>query len=150
MDLPIVRLPHAEGLPLPEYAHEGDAGMDLRAAIHEPVTIYPSRRATIPCGFMVAIPNGWCMLVLPRSGLARSRGVTVANAPGLIDSTFRGECMVILTLHGDEFSDPFVVNRGDRIAQAVLVPFGRADLREVSELGETARGAGGFGSSGVA
>ncbi len=131
-------------LSLPTYAREGDAGLDLAAAA--PITLAPGGRALVPTGLRVAIPEGHAGLVLPRSGLALRAGVTVLNAPGLIDSGYRGEIGVLLINHGTE---PIAIGRGERIAQLVIQPVARAALVEVRVLGESARGAGGFGSTGV-
>ena len=131
-------------LPLPVYARAGDAGLDLAAAA--PVPLAPGGRALVPTGLRVAIPDGHAGLVLPRSGLALRSGVTVLNAPGLIDSGYRGEIGVLLINHGAE---PITIGRGERIAQLVIQPVARAVLVEVRVLGESARGAGGFGSTGV-
>ena len=139
----IRRLDHAEGLPLPAYASEGAAGMDVVAA--EDVTIAPGGRHAVATGFAFAIPPGYEVQVRPRSGLALKHGITVPNTPGTIDSDYRGEVKVILLNHGTE---PFAVARGDRIAQLVLAPVTRAEWEERSDLDETARGAGGFGSTG--
>ena len=128
----------------PAQAHEGDAGYDLHAA--EAVTIGPGERASVATGIAVAIPAGQAGLVVPRSGLAARHGISVVNAPGLIDSGYRGELRVLL-LNTDR-SEPFSVEPGDRIAQLVLVNVGTPELEEVAELDETARGAGGFGSTG--
>lgn len=137
------RLPHGEGLVLPAYATEGAAGMDVVSA--EDVTLAPGARHAVATGVAVAIPHGYEIQVRPRSGLALKHGITVPNTPGTIDSDYRGELKVILINHGDE---PFAVRRGDRIAQLVLAPVTRAAWVEVAELDETARGAGGFGSTG--
>jgi dUTP pyrophosphatase len=139
----VQRLPHAEGLPLPAYATEGAAGMDLLAA--REVTIPPGGRALVPTGLCIALPEGYEMQVRPRSGLALRHGVTVVNAPGTVDSDYRGEVGVILLNTGAE---PFAVARGERIAQAVFAPVTRALWEEVVVLPETRRGAGGFGSTG--
>jgi len=128
----------------PTQAHEGDAGYDLRAA--EAATIGPGERASIGTGIAVAIPEGQAGLVIPRSGLAVRHGISVVNAPGLIDSGYRGEVRVLL-LNTDR-SEPFTVEPGDRIAQLVLVRVETEELEEVAELDETARGVGGFGSTG--
>jgi dUTP pyrophosphatase len=128
----------------PAQAHEGDAGYDLHAA--EAVTIGPGERASVATGIAVAIPPGQAALVVPRSGLAARHGVSVVNAPGLIDSGYRGEVRVLL-LNTDR-AEPFAVEPGDRIAQLVLVAVETPDLEEVEELDETVRGAGGFGSTG--
>lgn len=139
------RLPHGEGLDLPAYATQGAAGMDLLAAVAEPVTIAPGDRALIPTGLAVALPPGHELQVRPRSGLALRHGVTLPNSPGTIDEDYRGEIGVILLNAGRE---PFTVERGMRIAQAVLSPVLRAAWQETDALDETARAAGGFGSSG--
>jgi dUTP pyrophosphatase len=130
---------------LPRYQTPGAAGMDLHAALDAPVTIEPGARALVGTGLAFAIPSGWEGQVRPRSGLAAKHGVTVINAPGTIDSDFRGEVGVVLVNHGRE---PFVVRRGERIAQIVFAEYGRASLVEVPELDETARGDGGYGSTG--
>lgn len=139
----IKRLPHGEGLALPAYATHGAAGMDVVAA--EEVTLAPGGRHAVATGFSVAIPEGYEIQVRPRSGLALKHGITVPNTPGTIDSDYRGELKVILINHGAE---PFPIHRGDRIAQLVLAPVTLAAWREVAELDETGRGAGGFGSTG--
>lgn len=139
-------LPHGEGLPLPRYATVGSAGADVCAAVEEAVVIAPGGRAAIPTGLRVAVPEGYELQVRPRSGLALAHGVTVANAPGTVDSDFRGEVKVILVNLG---SEPFTVRRGDRIAQLVLAPVVRASFARVHELPSTPRGEGGFGSTGV-
>jgi dUTP pyrophosphatase len=131
---------------LPRYQTEGSAGMDLHAALDAPVTIAPGARAMIATGLAFAIPSGWEGQVRPRSGLASRHGVTVLNAPGTIDSDYRGDVGVVLVNHGQE---PFVVKPGERIAQIVFAPYARASLVEVTELDDTARGAGGYGSTGV-
>lgn len=137
------RLPHAEGLALPEYATDGAAGMDVRAA--EDVTLAPGARHAVATGLALAIPPGYEIQVRPRSGLALKHGISVPNSPGTIDSDYRGELKVILINHGAE---PFPIARGDRVAQLVLAPVVRAAWTEVAELDETARGSGGFGSTG--
>ncbi len=139
----IRRLPHGDGLALPSYATPGAAGMDVLAA--EDVTLAPGGRHAVATGFAVAIPPGYEIQVRPRSGLALKHGISVPNAPGTIDSDYRGELKVILINHG---SEPFAIARGDRIAQLVLAPVTLAAWQEVAELDETARGAGGFGSTG--
>ena len=140
------RLPHGEGLPLPAYATGGAAGMDLLAAIVEPVTIAPGNRALIPTGLAIALPPGYELQIRPRSGLALRHGIVLPNSPGTIDEDYRGELQVIVLNTGDA---PFVVERGARIAQAVLAPVVRARWQEVASLDETARGSGGFGSTGT-
>jgi dUTP pyrophosphatase len=143
----IKRLPHAEGLPLPAYETTQAAGMDLRAAApeNEPITLAPGQRTMVPTGLTMALPENYEAQVRPRSGLAAKHGVTCLNTPGTIDADYRGEVKVILINLGDE---PFVIKRGERIAQMVIAPVTRATLTEVEVLDETARGAGGFGSTG--
>ncbi|MBA3896829.1 MAG: dUTP diphosphatase [Sphingomonadaceae bacterium] len=138
------RLPHGDGLPPPAYATDGAAGMDVVAA--EAVTLAAGARHAVATGFAMAIPVGYEVQVRPRSGLAAKHGVTVLNTPGTIDSDYRGEVKVILVNLGDA---PFAVARGDRIAQLVPAPVQRATLREIESLDETARGGGGFGSTGI-
>jgi dUTP pyrophosphatase len=142
----IRRLPHGESLPLPAYATAGAAGMDLLAAVTEPVTIPPGGRALIPTGLALALPPGHELQVRPRSGLALRHGIVLPNSPGTIDEDYRGELQVIVLNAGDA---PFTVERGMRIAQAVLAPVLRAEWAEVADLDDTARGGGGFGSTGV-
>lgn len=139
----VKRLPHAEGLPLPAYATQGAAGMDVVAA--EDVDLAPGARHAVATGLSVAIPHGYEIQVRPRSGLALKHGVTVPNTPGTIDSDYRGELKVIMVNLG---SDSFSIRRGDRVAQLVIAPVTRGSWVEVSELDETARGEGGFGSTG--
>jgi dUTP pyrophosphatase len=139
-------LPHGEGLALPKRATDGAAGLDLVAALDEPVEILPRARALIPTGLAMAIPQGFEGQVRPRSGLAWKHGVTVVNAPGTIDSDYRGEVKVQLINHGHE---PVAINRGDRIAQLVVAPVTHVRLEQVTRLDDTARGAGGFGSTGI-
>jgi len=141
----VVRLPHAEGLPLPSYATEGAAGMDLLAAVDAPLTIPPGGRALVPTGLRIALPHGYELQVRPRSGLALKNGIMLPNSPGTIDEDYRGELGVIVMNGGDT---AFVVERGMRIAQAVIAPVVRASWRDVAELPDTARGTGGFGSTG--
>jgi dUTP pyrophosphatase len=142
----VVRLPHAEGLPLPAYATEGAAGMDLLAAVTTPLVIAPGGRALVPTGLRIALPHGYELQVRPRSGLALKNGITLPNTPGTIDEDYRGELGVILLNTG---TDAFTVERGMRIAQAVIAPVVRAAWREVAALPDTARGTGGFGSTGT-
>jgi dUTP pyrophosphatase len=133
-----------DGLPVPERAHPGDAGFDLRSTVD--LVLAPGERALVPTGIAVAIPHGYAGLVQPRSGLAARHGVGIVNAPGLIDSGYRGEIKVIaINLDGGE---PFEIHRGDKIAQIVFYPVPEAKLREVDELPGSERGVGGFGSSG--
>ncbi len=144
ISIAIRRLPHGEGLPLPAYATAGAAGMDVVAA--EELTLAPGARHAVATGFAMAIPDGYEVQVRPRSGLALKHGVTCLNTPGTIDSDYRGEVKVILANLGDR---PFPITRGDRIAQLVPAPVLRAELSEVADLDETARGTGGFGSTGT-
>jgi len=146
--IPLMRLPHAVGIPLPAYETLGAAGMDLRAAVPDdgPVVLRPGDRAMIPTGFCVAVPAGFEAQARPRSGLAAKSGVTCLNSPGTIDSDYRGELKVILINHGAE---DFTIRRGDRIAQLVIAPVVQAAWLEVTSLDETQRGAGGFGSTGA-
>ena len=139
------RLPHAADLPLPAYETAGAAGMDLRAAVDGEVTLAPMERAALPSGIAIALPEGYEAQVRPRSGLARRAGIACVNAPGTVDSDYRGEIMVILVNLG---SEPVTFARGDRIAQLVVAPVSRVTWQEVDTLDETARGAGGFGSTG--
>ena len=145
--LRIQRLPHAEGLALPAYETTGSAGMDLRAAVPEdaPLTLEPGARALVPTGLKIALEQGYEAQVRPRSGLALKHGLTCLNSPGTIDSDYRGEVGVILINHGQE---PFVIRRGERIAQMVIARHEQATMVEAATLDETARGAGGFGSTG--
>ena len=143
----IQRLPHSEGLPLPAYETAGSAGMDLRAAVPEdqPMTLAPGQRALVPTGLKIALPLGYEAQVRARSGLALKHGITCLNTPGTIDSDYRGEVKVILA---NLSAEPFEVVRGERIAQLVIARHERADWLEVEALDDTARGAGGFGSTG--
>ena len=145
--LRIQRLPHSEGLALPAYETTGSAGMDLRAAVAEdgPVILAPGARALVPTGLKIALEPGWEAQVRPRSGLALKHGITCLNSPGTVDSDYRGEVGVILVNLGQE---PFVIRRGERIAQMVIAAHAQAVVTEVETLDETARGAGGFGSTG--
>jgi dUTP pyrophosphatase len=145
--LRIQRLPHAEGLALPAYETTGSAGMDLRAAIPDdvPLTLQPGARILVPTGLKIALEQGWEAQVRPRSGLALKHGITCLNSLGTIDSDYRGEVGVILINHGP---DPFVIRRGERIAQMVIAAHAQAAVEEVDSLDETARGTGGFGSTG--
>jgi dUTP pyrophosphatase len=145
----VKRLAHAEGLPLPAYETAHAAGMDLRAAVSEdaPLTLRPGDRHAVPTGLALAIPPGFEGQVRPRSGLALRAGVTCLNSPGTVDADYRGEVKVILVNHGAE---DFIVRRGDRIAQLLIAPVVQATWRETDALEETARGEGGFGSTGAA
>lgn len=134
-----------EDLGLPAYAYAGDAGLDLRSACD--CVLNPYQRMTVPCGFSIAIPEGHCGLVLPRSGLAAKHGISIVNAPGLIDSNYRGEIMVVLINLDTE--QPFEIKRGDRIAQLLILQIPTVSLMTVDGLDDTARGEGGFGSSGI-
>lgn len=134
------------GLPLPTYETPGAAGMDLPAAIDAPIVVEPGRFVRVPCGFAVALPVGWEAQVRPRSGLAAKHGVTVLNAPGTIDSDYRGEVQVLLINHG---TSPFLVERGMRIAQLVVAPVTRVQWEAVDALPLTQRDAGGFGHTGT-
>ena len=147
INVAIRRLPHGGGLPLPAYATADSAGMDLSAAVTAELVLKPGARAIVPTGFAIALPGGFEAQVRPRSGLAAKNGVTVLNAPGTIDADYRGEVGVILVNLGQQ---DFTVTRGMRIAQMVIAPVTGAALNEVMELPETARGAGGFGSTGTA
>ncbi|MEL6663780.1 MAG: dUTP diphosphatase [Pseudomonadota bacterium] len=140
-------LPHFEGLALPAYETNGSAGLDVRAAVpaDAPVILQPGKRAMVETGLSVAIPEGYELQMRPRSGLAAKHGITCLNSPGTIDSDYRGELKVILINHGEE---PFEIARGERIGQLVLAPVTRLEWREVDTLPDTARGAGGFGSTG--
>jgi len=141
----IQRLSHGQDLPLPAYATSGSAGLDLLAAIHEDIEIKPGARAAIPCGIAIALPEGYEAQVRPRSGLALNHGVTLLNAPGTIDSDYRGEIKAILINHGET---SFHVSRGMKIAQMVIAPVTQVAFEEAAELSQTARAAGGFGSTG--
>lgn len=143
----IVTLAHHEGLLLPAYETSDAAGMDLRAANPEmePVILAVGERAMVPTGLTMALPSGYEAQIRPRSGLAAKHGITCLNSPGTIDADYRGELKVILINHGQE---PFVIKRGERIAQMVIAPVTRAELSVVDTLDETQRGAGGFGSTG--
>jgi dUTP pyrophosphatase len=146
VEVEVVRLPHGRDLALPDYATAAAAGADLLAAIDQPIELGPLERHIVPTGISIALPVGFEAQVRPRSGLAARNGVTVANAPGTIDADYRGEVGVILINLGRE---PFRITRGMRIAQLVVARHARAKWREVDELDRTARGAGGFGSTGV-
>ena len=141
----IAVLPHGKDLPLPRYATDGAAGMDIAAAVETALELAPGERAALPTGFCLAIPRGYEIQVRPRSGLAIRHGVTVANAPGTIDSDYRGEVKVLLINLGQE---SFTINRGDRIAQMVVAAVTKAGFTPVDQLDATERGAGGFGSTG--
>lgn len=146
--LPIRRLPHAEGLPLPRYETDGAAGLDLFAANapEAPIVLPPLGRALVPTGLVLGLPEGYEAQVRPRSGLALKHGVTVLNAPGTVDADYRGEVQVLLVNLGAE---PFTITRGARIAQLVVAPVTRVEPVEQPSLGATKRAAGGFGSTGI-
>jgi dUTP pyrophosphatase len=145
--IPVTRLAHAHGLPLPAYETASAAGMDLRAAVpeDEPVTLRPGGRAAVPTGLAMALPDGFEGQVRPRSGLAAKHGVTLVNTPGTIDADYRGEVKVLLINLGEA---DVIIRRGDRIAQLVVAPVVQARWAEVDSLDETVRGVGGFGSTG--
>ena len=146
MRVSVQQLAHARGLDLPRHATPGSAGLDLVAANETEIRLEPLGRAAIPCGISLALPEGFEAQVRPRSGLALRHGITVLNAPGTIDSDYRGEVMVILINLGAE---PFAVTRGMKIAQLIIAPYERVNLRPVSQLPESRRGDGGFGSTGI-
>ena len=143
----VKRLPHGEGLPLPSYQSKHAAGLDIVAGVPEaePVELLPGERALILTGLALELPPGYEAQVRPRSGLALKHGVTLLNSPGTIDSDYRGELMVIMINHGTE---PFLVRRGDRVAQLVIAPVASVEIVAVEALGATVRGRGGFGSTG--
>jgi len=145
--VPIARTGGGRDLPLPEYASEGAAGLDLRAAVASEVVIQPLQRAIIPTGIRVSLPDGYEAQVRPRSGLAADYGITLLNSPGTVDSDYRGEISVIVINLGDR---PFTIKRGDRIAQLVVGPVARVEWSLQSELDETPRSSGGFGHTGRA
>lgn len=139
-------LPHGADLPLPAYATPDSAGLDLLAAIAEPIVLQPGERKLVPTGLAIALPPGFEAQVRPRSGLALKHGVTVLNSPGTIDADYRGEIGVVLINHGQV---PFTINRGERIAQMIVAAYARVAWQAVEDLDATQRGAGGFGSTGV-
>lgn len=142
----VERLSQAKDLPLPSYATPGSAGVDLLAAVETPLTLAPGERAAVPTGLAIALPEGWEAQVRPRSGLALEHGLTVLNAPGTVDADYRGEIKVILVNLGER---AVTVERGRRIAQLVVAPVARLEWDEVASLPPSARGAGGFGSTGL-
>ena len=146
MKVVIQRLPHAQDLPLPAYATSGAAGLDLFAAVKGQITLEPGRHVPVPTGIALALPEGFEAQVRPRSGLALRHGVTVLNAPGTIDSDYRGEVTAILINHSQE---AFTIARGMKIAQLVVAPHARVEWSETNVLETTSRGAGGFGSTGL-
>lgn len=145
VNVDIIALPHAADIPLPEYATADSAGMDLRAATTETITIKPGERKLIPTGIAIALPPGFEAQVRPRSGLSLKFGIGMVNAPGTIDADYRGEVGVLLINHGH---DDFVINRGDRIAQLVIASYTRVSWVRQDVLDETERGRGGFGHTG--
>ena len=147
MKIILKRLPHGRDLALPHYATSGSAGLDLIAAVEEEIELLPGQRAAIPCGIAIELPHGYDAQVRPRSGLALNQGVTVLNGPGTIDSDYRGEVKAILINHGAE---PFLVKRGAKIAQMVIARHEQAEIEESEALSDSARGGGGFGSTGMA
>lgn len=145
MNVEIVRLPHAGDIPLPEYASSGSAGLDVRAAVNGDTEIQAGETLAIPSGFRIAIPEGFEAQIRPRSGLALNNSIGILNSPGTIDSDYRGEVRIILTNLG---KTPFIVHRGDRIAQLVLCRYERVQWQLTSELADSERGEGGFGHTG--
>ncbi|MBI1774716.1 MAG: dUTP diphosphatase [Proteobacteria bacterium] len=145
--VPVLRLAHAAGLPLPAYATPGSAGLDLMAATDRPLAVEPGERLVVPTGIAIALPPGFEAQVRPRSGLAWEHGVTVLNAPGTVDSDYRGEIQVLLINHG---AKRVTITRGQRIAQLLVAPVSRVVWQERTELGATERGPGGHGSTGSA
>ncbi len=146
VSIPITKLAHGGDLPLPAYATEHSAGMDLLAAIKAPVDLLPGETHMVPTGIAMALPIGFEAQVRPRSGLAAKHGITVLNSPGTIDADYRGEIKVILINLG---KTPFTINRGTRIAQMIIAPVTMAQWFETNDLSETERGQGGFGSTGI-
>ena len=146
MKVGLKRLSHGHDLALPHYATTGAAGLDLLAAIDDEIELLPGQRVAVPCGIAIELPHGAEAQVRPRSGLALNHGVTVLNAPGTIDSDYRGEVKAILINHGDQ---PFKIARGTKIAQMVIARHEQAELVEAEALSDSARGAGGFGSTGM-
>lgn len=146
VEISVTRLPHNADLPLPVYETAQSAGMDLAAAVDAPLTLAPGERAMVPTGLAIALPAGYEAQVRPRSGLAAKNGVTVLNTPGTVDADYRGEVKVILVNLGET---AFEIERGMRIAQMVIAPVTQARFAEVDTLPETARGTGGFGSTGT-
>ena len=142
----IAQEPDCEDIPLPAYETEHAAGMDLRAAVQESISLEPGARALVPTGIRIALPEGYEAQVRPRSGLAIRHGISMVNAPGTVDADFRGELRVILINHGEE---PFTIRRGDRIAQMIVAPITRIAWQPVQDLPESTRGSGGFGHTGL-
>lgn len=141
----ITREPGTEDIPLPQYETDHAAGMDVRAAVTEPVTLQPGERTLVPTGLRIALPAGFEAQIRPRSGLAIKHGLSLLNSPGTIDADYRGEIRIIIANLGQK---PYTIERGDRIAQMIIAPVTRAEWDVVSELQDTARGEGGFGSTG--
>jgi dUTP pyrophosphatase len=146
MKIAIQRLTHAQDLPLPAYATAGAAGLDLLAAVEKELVLAPGKYAGIPTGIAIALPDGYEAQVRPRSGLTLRHGVTVLNAPGTIDSDYRGEVTAILINHG---SEPFAIRRGMKIAQLIVAAYARVEWTQTTQLQDTVRGTGGFGSTGL-
>lgn len=146
LNVSLTQLPHAAGLSLPKYGTAHAAGMDLEAAIDAPITLKPLERAIVPCGIAIALPVGYEAQIRPRSGLAAKNGITVLNTPGTIDADYRGEIKAILV---NLSAEPFVIERGMRVAQMVIAAHSHVEWNTVDSLDETARGAGGFGSTGL-
>lgn len=149
MEKPIIKciqLPHAKDLPLPSYQTQGAAGMDVRVALMKEITLEPGERALVPTGLIMAIPKGYEVQIRPRSGLAIKHGITMVNSPGTIDTDFRGEIHLIVINHGQQ---AFTVKNGDRMAQMVVQRIHQAEIVQTSEVDQTQRGHGGFGSTGV-
>ncbi len=146
LSIPVQRLAHGAGLPLPDRATASSAGLDLLAAVDESVTLEPGARMVVPSGIAIALPPGFEAQLRPRSGLAAAHGVTILNSPGTIDADYRGEIGVILINHGDE---AFRIERGMRIAQMIVAPISAVTWRETENLDDTGRGSGGFGSTGT-
>ncbi|PPR10782.1 MAG: Deoxyuridine 5'-triphosphate nucleotidohydrolase [Alphaproteobacteria bacterium MarineAlpha11_Bin1] len=146
VEIAVTRLPHNADLPLPMYETAQSAGMDVPAAVDLPVSLAPGKRAMIPTGLALALPSGYEAQIRPRSGLAAKNGITVLNTPGTVDADYRGEVKVILINLGDE---EFIIQRGMRIAQILIAPVTQGQFAEVDTLPDTARGGGGFGSTGI-
>ena len=145
-EIRFIKLAHAVDLPLPAYETSSAAGMDIRAALTQPISLKPGERALISTGLKMALPHGYEAQIRPRSGLAIRNGITMLNSPGTIDADYRGEVKVIAINHGQE---EFRINHGDRIAQMVIAPVVQLSVQEVNDLDETERGSGGFGSTGI-
>lgn len=146
IDIYFKKLPHAQDLPLPSYESTFAAGMDIRAALDEPLELEPGKRLLVPTGLKMALPEGYEAQIRPRSGLAWRNGVTMLNTPGTIDADYRGEVKLLAVNLGEE---PFTINHGDRIAQMVIAPVQQCSIKEADKLPESGRGEGGFGSTGV-